>query len=227
MNSKLYIPANSADAPFTVATIAEARVGRARLEERLSRVFYLLPDLVKQAIERVPQMPLIIQENFTAKLLEMLRTGDLDAAIMAEPFPDTGLAVAPLYDEPFMAAVPKSHPLAKRKSLTAEELKNETMLLLGTGHCFRDHVLEVCPEFARFSNEAEGIRLAFRDGVLARLRDAQPPGANTALIVFVSHGCCRMIATIVIPSAKPHSGSCGSTAGAGRSRSPTASTPIG
>src|SRR4029450_8899164 len=65
---------------------------------------YLLPDLVKQAIERVPQMPLMLQENFTIKLLDMLRTGELDAAILAEPFPDTGLAVAPLYDEPFMAA---------------------------------------------------------------------------------------------------------------------------
>src|SRR5204863_8922557 len=73
---------------------------------------YLLPDLVRQAIERVPQMPLMLQENFTVKLLDMLRTGELDAAIMAEPFPDTGLAVAPLYDEPFMVAVPKSHPLA-------------------------------------------------------------------------------------------------------------------
>src|SRR3982751_5447507 len=113
---------------------------------------YLLPDLVRQAIEHVPQMPLMLQENFTAKLLEMLRTGELDCAIMAEPFPDTGLAVAPLYDEPFMAAVPKLHALAKRKNLTTDELKNETMLLLGTGHCFRDHVLEVCPEYARFAS---------------------------------------------------------------------------
>jgi len=118
---------------------------------------YLLPDLVKNAIERVPQMPLMLQENFTAKLLEMLRMGELDCAIMAEPFPDTGLAVAPLYDEPFLAAVPVNHPFAQRAQITAEELKNETMLLLGTGHCFRDHVLEVCPEYARFASNAEGI----------------------------------------------------------------------
>ena len=77
---------------------------------------YLLPDLVRQAIDRVPQMPLMLQENFTVKLLEMLRTGELDCAIMAEPFPDTGLAIAPLYDEPFMVAVPTDHPLAKRKT---------------------------------------------------------------------------------------------------------------
>jgi LysR family hydrogen peroxide-inducible transcriptional activator len=68
---------------------------------------YLLPELVRHAIERTPQMPLMLQENFTVKLLDMLRTGELDCAIMAEPFPDTGLAVAPLYDEPFMVAVPK------------------------------------------------------------------------------------------------------------------------
>src|SRR5436190_11330489 len=133
---------------------------------------YLLPDLVRQAIERIPQMPVMLQENFTAKLLEMLRTGELDAAIMAQPFPDTGLAVAPLYDEPFVAAVPKAHALAKRKSLSTDELRNETMLLLGTGHCFRDHVLEVCPEYARFasseagSDKSVGIRNSFEGSSL-------------------------------------------------------------
>jgi LysR family hydrogen peroxide-inducible transcriptional activator len=80
---------------------------------------YLLPDLVRQAIARTPQMPLMLQENFTVKLLEMLRTGEIDCAIMAEPFPDTGLAVAPLYDEPFLAAVPSTHPLARRERPSA------------------------------------------------------------------------------------------------------------
>ncbi|MEG0146635.1 MAG: LysR substrate-binding domain-containing protein, partial [Clostridia bacterium] len=118
---------------------------------------YLLPELVRQSIERTPQMPLMINENMTAKLLEMLRTGEIDCAIVAEPFPDTGLAMAPLYDEPFFAAVPSVHPLATRDSISSNELKNETMLLLGAGHCFRDHVLEVCPEFARYSSNTEGI----------------------------------------------------------------------
>ena len=122
---------------------------------------YLLPALVRQVITHSPQMPLILQENFTVKLLEMLRTGEIDCAILAEPFPDTGLALAPLYDEPFYAALPVSHPLAQQNSVTTEELKRETMLLLGNGHCFRDHVLEVCPEFARFSSDAEGIRKSF------------------------------------------------------------------
>ncbi len=104
---------------------------------------YLLPDLVRQAIDHVPQMPLMLQENFTTKLLDMLRAGELDCAILAEPFLDAGLAMAPLYEEPFMVAVPRTHHLAQRDKVSAEELKKETMLLLGAGHCFRDHVLEV------------------------------------------------------------------------------------
>ena len=131
-------------------------------------------------------MPLMLQENFTVKLLEMLRTGELDCAIMAEPFPDAGLAVAPLYDEPFMVAVPTSHPLAKRKSISAEELKNETMLLLGTGHCFRDHVLEVCPEYARFSSDAEGIRKSFEGSSLETIKYMVASGMGVTVVPQLS-----------------------------------------
>lgn len=152
---------------------------------------YLLPELVRQSIKRTPQMPLILQENFTIKLLEMLRTGEIDCAVLAEPFPDTGLAVAPLYNEPFFAAVPHNHPLAALGSVTAEQLKNETMLLLGAGHCFRDHVLEVCPEFARYGNNSngntsansnEGIRKAFEGSSLETIKHMVAAGMGVTLV---------------------------------------------
>jgi LysR family transcriptional regulator, hydrogen peroxide-inducible genes activator len=143
---------------------------------------YLLPDLVTQAIARSPQMPLMLQENFTARLLDMLRTGELDCAILAEPFPDTGLAVAPLYDEPFMVAVPRRHALARRKSIGAEALKRETLLLLGTGHCFRDHVLEVCPEYARFASDAEGIRKSFEGSSLETIMHMVASGMGVTVV---------------------------------------------
>ena len=147
---------------------------------------YLLPELVRHAIERVPQMPLMLQENFTVKLLEMLRTGELDCAILAEPFPDTGLAIAPLYDEPFVVAVPHKHPLARRDHITSEELKQETMLLLGTGHCFRDHVLEVCPEFARFASDAEGIRKSFAGSSLETIKHMVASGMGVTVVPLLS-----------------------------------------
>jgi len=147
---------------------------------------YLLPDLVRQMIAHNPQMPLMLQENFTVKLLEMLRTGEIDCAILAEPFPDAGLAIAPLYDEPFMAAVPTNHPLAANSQVTTEELKRETMLLLGSGHCFRDHVLEVCPEFARFSSNAEGIRKSFEGSSLETIKHMVAAGMGVTLVPRLS-----------------------------------------
>ncbi len=172
---------------------------------------YLLPDLVRQAIKHVPQMPLMLQENFTAKLLEMLRNGELDCAIMAEPFPDTGLAAAPLYDEPFVAAVPRLHPLAKRKSIGTDELKSETMLLLGTGHCFRDHVLEVCPEYARFASSPaegnlggfEGIRKSFEGSSLETIKYMVASGMGVTVVPQLSVPKDKQPHIVYVPLKKP------------------------
>ncbi|MGA1067290.1 MAG: LysR substrate-binding domain-containing protein [Burkholderiaceae bacterium] len=147
---------------------------------------YLLPDLVKRVIDLTPQMPLILQENFTVKLLEQLRSGDIDCAILAEPFPDTNLETLPLYDEPFLAALPAHHPLANSDNITAEQLKAETMLLLGTGHCFRDHVLQVCPEFARFASDAEGIQKTFEGSSLETIKHMVASGMGVTLVPRLS-----------------------------------------
>jgi LysR family hydrogen peroxide-inducible transcriptional activator len=164
---------------------------------------YLLPELVKNAIEHTPQMPLILQENFTVKLLDMLRTGELDCAIMAEPFPEAGLAIAPLYDEPFMAAVPRTHALASRTSITSEELKRETMLLLGTGHCFRDHVLEVCPEFARFSSDTEGIKKSFEGSSLETIKHMVASGMGVTVVPALSVPREPQAHVVFIPFGEP------------------------
>ncbi len=85
-----------------------------------------------------------------------------------------------------MAAVPANHPLARRKTITTEEIKTETMLLLGTGHCFRDHVLEVCPEFARFSSNAEGIRKSFEGSSLETIKHMVAAGMGVTLVPRLS-----------------------------------------
>jgi LysR family hydrogen peroxide-inducible transcriptional activator len=143
---------------------------------------YLLPPLVKNMIENVPQMPLVLQENFTVRLIELLRQGELDAAIMALPFPDQGLMVQPLYDEPFVVALPKHHAWSKRDSIDAQELKSETMLLLGNGHCFRDQVLEVCPEMSRFSTTGDGIARTFEGSSLETIRHMVASGIGITIL---------------------------------------------
>ncbi len=147
---------------------------------------YLLPNLVRKVIERTPQMPLILQENFTVRLLEQLRLGEIDCAILAEPFPAHQLATLPLYDEPFWAAVPAQHELSSRQSVSAELLKRETMLLLANGHCFRDHVLEVCPEFGHFAAGGEGISRGFEGSSLETIKHMVAAGMGVTLVPRLS-----------------------------------------
>lgn len=147
---------------------------------------YLLPRLIPVQIQRTPQMPLILQENFTTKLVELLRNGEIDCAIMALPLPDSGLVTMPLYDEPFMVAMPASHPWADRESIAAEDLKEQTMLLLGSGHCFRDHVLGVCPELARFSDQNEGMQRTFEGSSLETIRHMVAAGIGLTVMPVTS-----------------------------------------
>jgi LysR family transcriptional regulator, hydrogen peroxide-inducible genes activator len=143
---------------------------------------YLLPPLVKRLIDSVPQMPLVLQENFTHKLLEQLRQGELDAAIVALPLPEHGMSVQPLYDEPFVVAMPRSHPWAARKEIAADDLKLETMLLLGAGHCFRDQVLEVCPEMARYASPGNGMQRTFEGSSLETIRHMVASGIGLTVL---------------------------------------------
>ena len=144
---------------------------------------YLLPALVPKMIKAAPEMPLIIEENFTHRLLEMLKSGEIDCAILALPFSEAGLMVQAVYDEPFMVAMPAGHAWEKRKSIAAADLKKETMLLLGSGHCLRDQVLQVCPELMRFSSSsAEGIQRTFEGSSLETIRHMVASGVGVTVL---------------------------------------------
>jgi len=106
---------------------------------------YLFPDLIPRLRKHAPDMPLVIEENYTAVLAEKLKRGDLDVIIISLPFSDQGLLTLPLYEEPFVVVLPASHPLTQRKTIKSQLLEEESVLLLGAGHCFRDQVLEACP----------------------------------------------------------------------------------
>src|SRR5690606_29766496 len=89
-------------------------------------------------------------------------------------------------DEPFVVAVPKEHPWAHRASITSTELKEETMLLLGTGHCFRDQVLEVCPELSRYSPASDGIQRTFEGSSLETIRHMVAAGIGVTVLPITS-----------------------------------------
>ncbi|MCX7893822.1 MAG: hydrogen peroxide-inducible genes activator [Burkholderiales bacterium] len=131
---------------------------------------YLLPRLVPLLHRRAPQMPLSIEENYTAVLAEKLKRGEIDVAIVALPFEEAGIATQAVYDEPFVAALPRDHPWAARKSIRADEIAKESLLLLGTGHCFRDQVLNACPSLNRSSATPGTIQKTVEGSSLETIR---------------------------------------------------------
>ena len=113
---------------------------------------YLLPELVPILRVRAPNMPLVIEENFTASLVPMLRDGEIDVAIVALPFSVAGVRTRTLYEEPFSVVVPEGHGWARKKHVRPDELSGENLLVLNAGHCFRDQVLEACPGQSNTAN---------------------------------------------------------------------------
>jgi len=107
---------------------------------------YLLPNLIPILRERAPLMPLVIEENFTVKLLEQLRDNELDVAILALPIDTQGLGTWAVYDEDFVVLMPPDHRWINEKQIPAKKLAEEHLLLLGPGHCFREQVIEACPK---------------------------------------------------------------------------------
>jgi LysR family hydrogen peroxide-inducible transcriptional activator len=105
---------------------------------------YLLPHVVPRIRERFPQLELLLVEEKSPEILARLRSGKLDAGLLALPVHDDQLHCEFLFEEPFLLAVPEAHPLAKRGSLALEDLAHERLLLLEDGHCLRDQALDVC-----------------------------------------------------------------------------------
>ncbi len=143
---------------------------------------YILPYLVPEQIKHTPQMPLLLQENYTDKLLELLRQGEIDCAIVALPIPELGFLQETLYEESFFVAVPYDHPWSQLQEIKAKCLKDQTILLLGAGHCFRDHVLQVCPELAHFSASQEGIQRTFEGSSLETIRHMVAAGLGITVM---------------------------------------------
>ncbi len=119
---------------------------------------YLLPELIREVSNSAPRMPIIIEENFTSELLSGLRSGEIDVAIMANTIGNTGFMTQELYQEDFVVAVPSHHPWVNRNFVGLTELPNQTMLLLGAGHCFRDQIIGVCPDLGHFQSSASAMQ---------------------------------------------------------------------
>jgi len=131
---------------------------------------YLLPQLIPLLRRLAPQMPLQIEENYTGVLSELLRQGRLDLLILSLPYRTPGINTRALYREPFVVLLPKGHALERETTITPVDLALQDLLLLGPGHCFRDQVLQVCPECNRLAAAGDNIQKTLEGSSLETIR---------------------------------------------------------
>jgi len=141
---------------------------------------YLLPKLIPVLRRLAPGMQLMIQENFTHRLAEMLKQGEVDVILVALPFAEPGVSTRAVYDEPFLVAVPQGHALEKKKHISADELARESLLLLGSGHCFRDQVLDLCSNVQRTKRGA--LARTLEGGSLETIRQMVASGVGVTVL---------------------------------------------
>ena len=140
---------------------------------------YLLPNLIPKLRETAPKLKLIIEENFTANLFQSLKQGNLDAIVISYPFDEAGIDTAALYEEPFVVALPRNHEWTGRKHIRPEDLASEDLMLLGAGHCFREQVIEACPNC--MSGDSELTR-TLEGGSLETIRHMVAAGTGITVL---------------------------------------------
>lgn len=142
---------------------------------------YVLPHLIPLLQKETPDMPLYIEEGYTAVLRKKLRSGELDAILVALPFTEADVVTRHLYDEPFELLLPNNHPWVAEKTVSINKLPDEKLLLLGEGHCFRDQVFEACPALEKNLNNPKQTLIA-EGGSLETIRHMVATGLGITVL---------------------------------------------
>ncbi len=140
---------------------------------------YLLPSLIPLLTKTVPNLKLIIEENFTATLFQSLKQGALDAIIISYPFDEPGIETAPLYEEKFIVALPNNHAWKDRDAIPPEDLASQDLMLLGSGHCFREQVIKACPNCMSGNSE---LTRTLEGGSLETIRHMVAAGTGITVL---------------------------------------------
>jgi LysR family transcriptional regulator, hydrogen peroxide-inducible genes activator len=137
---------------------------------------YLLPRIAGALREQFPRLKLLLLEHQTHRIVELLKSGEIDVGILALPIPAERLVTRALYAETFQVALPPDHRLAKRRRLSLDDLDGESLLLLEDGHCLRDQALAAC-RLARVREAPD-----FRATSLETLRQMVAAGVGITLL---------------------------------------------
>jgi LysR family hydrogen peroxide-inducible transcriptional activator len=183
-----------ADAMLAVAyNLRDPLAGRFSLGIIPTLAPYLLPLVFAPLHEAMPGLEVEPWEDQTAVLLERLRAHQLDAALLATEVDEPDLATRPLFDEPFLAAVPPEHPLAGRDVIAEADLEPD-ILVLADGHCLRDQALAAC-------GHGGALGGALRAASLSTLLHMVAAGYGTTLVPGLAAGAAQDVGIVLRPLA--------------------------
>ncbi|BCN92246.1 LysR family transcriptional regulator [Thiomicrorhabdus immobilis] len=174
-----------------IKQIAKEAQGDLTTELKIGAIYtiapYLLPKLIPSFHKIAPNIPLVIEENYTHVLADKLKSGELDIVILSLPFDEPNIETYNLYEETFSAIVPNEHPLANStKPVDLESLEDETILLLGSGHCFRDQVVEAFPGLTNLNLQNSRLQKTFEGSSLETIRYMVSSGAGISIFPCTS-----------------------------------------
>lgn len=142
----------------------------------------LLPMFLNTFIKKYPKVDLKIEELTTQNITKLLEKGQLDAGIAATPLALDHILELPLYHEPFVGYVPEGNPLHSIKEIEIDDLNVSDLLVLEDGHCFRNHVLNLCQ-----INRLENNPFDLKSGSFETLINLADEGLGMTLLPFL-HG---------------------------------------
>jgi len=128
---------------------------------------YLLPLFVSSFIKKYPRVSLSIEELISEHIMDGLKYSKLDLGLLATPLNDPSLSEMPLFYESFMAYISTTHPLIHNETIDLERLNINEMLLISEGHCFRNQVVNICPDR---QDKKNSVQLRFESGSLETLK---------------------------------------------------------
>ena len=152
---------------------------------------YLFPLVVPKINMAFPKLKLLLVEEKTNILLSQLKEGKLDAAFIAAPVEESGILAKSLFSEACLLAVPRGHALATKKSVTAEDIASQPILLLDEGHCLRDQALALCQRVGAKETDnfratsLETLRQMVASGVAVTLMPQLAIGKEHPEIVYI------------------------------------------
>jgi LysR family hydrogen peroxide-inducible transcriptional activator len=110
---------------------------------------YLLPRILPTLQSRFPELRLELRETQTRQLVEDIKSGALDAAMLALPLGEPDIDTTALFEDLFLLAVPADDPRPESVCIAAAEIDQSRLILLEDGHCLRDQALAFCATAAR------------------------------------------------------------------------------